>query len=150
MSNIKYEDFIIVTHKNHKSCMLFINDFSWMKCLILSWPYLLGSGTRYWSSWSWRACLSDCCYQRNLWVLFPATWLKFWYVMLVAWQETNKVTFFQRVSCSFCEVRNCELPSENCIPQSTVLWIVHVLQFCISLCLVFMCTYWICLFISLS
>jgi hypothetical protein len=79
-----YEEFIILTYKDNESCMLFINGFLWMKSLILSWPYLLGSGTKCGSSWSWRACLSDSCYQRNWWVLFPATWLKFWYVMLVA------------------------------------------------------------------
>jgi hypothetical protein len=77
------EKFITLTHKDHESCMLFIDDFSWMKSLILSWPYLLGSGTKCGSSWSWRACLSDSCYQRNWWVLFPATCLKFWNVILV-------------------------------------------------------------------
>ena len=78
------EKFIILTHKDHKCFMLFINDFSWMKSLILSWPYFLGSSTKYWGSWSWKACLSDSCYQRNWWVLFPATSLKFWNIMLVA------------------------------------------------------------------
>ena len=76
------EKFITLTHKDHKSSMLFINDFSWMKSVILSWPYLLGSGTKCGSSWSWRACLSDSCYQRNLWVLFPVICLKFWNVIL--------------------------------------------------------------------
>ena len=78
------EKFIILTHKDYKSCMLFINDFSCMKSLILSWLYVLGSGTKCGSSWSWRACISDSCYQRNWWVLFPATCLKFWNVILVA------------------------------------------------------------------
>ena len=78
------EEFVILTHEIHKNFMLFINDFSWMKPLILSWPYLSGSGTKCGSSWSWRACLNDSCYQRSWWVLFSATCLKFWYVMLVA------------------------------------------------------------------
>ena len=109
--------------------MLFVNDFSWMKYLILSWLYDLGSGTKCGSSWSWRACISDSCYQRNGWVLFPATCLKFWDVILFVSQERYKMVLCDRVTCKLCKSIKCETPSEDSTPQSTVFCSVHALQF---------------------
>ena len=107
-----------------------------MQSLIISWPYLLGPGTKYGSSWSWRACLSVSCYQRNWWVLFPATRLKFWYVMLVAQQERYKMMLCHRASRKLCKSIKYETLSRNITPHSTVFCNVCALQFLHFSCMV--------------